>query len=94
MSMPRYAARRDKPESGIIDGLEACGWECVRLNSGDLPDLLCRKRSTGELRLLEIESGEYKRRRSDTQRAMLAAWAVPIVKNFEEAIRALGSKIS
>jgi hypothetical protein len=92
--MPRYRARRDKPEPGIVEGLEAIGWEVVRLNSGELPDLLCRERSSGRLALLEIESGHYKRRRSASQREMLQRWIIPIVNNFDEAARALGAKIS
>lgn len=94
MSIPRYAARRDTSEPDIVNGLDLCGWDCIRLSSGDLPDLLCRKRSSGELALLEIESGHYKRRRTDAQRAMLAAWNVPVVKTFDEAMMALGGKIS
>jgi hypothetical protein len=92
--MPRYAARRDTTEKGIVDGLDAIGWDCVRLSSGELPDLLCRHRATGRLELLEVESGHYKRRRSPEQREMLAKWQVPIVVDFESAVRALGAKIS
>jgi hypothetical protein len=91
---PKYAPRRDVSEPGIVDGLEACGWECVRLSSGELPDLLCRHRGSGQLALLEIESGHYKRIRSKAQREMLAAWNIPIVKTLEEAVRALGGRIS
>lgn len=93
MSLPRYAARRDRNEPDIVEGLEACGWECRRLSSDELPDLLCRHRGSGQLALLEVESGDYKRRRTAEQRAMLAAWNIPVVKTLDEAIRALGGKI-
>lgn len=91
---PKYAPRRDLTEPGIIDGLEAIGWDCIRLSSEDLPDLLCRHRGTGQLQLLEVESGHYKRIRKQSQLDMLTRWSVPIVKTFEEAARALGSKIT
>lgn len=94
MSMPRYRARRDAPEPGIVEGLEAIGWQVVRLNSGELPDLLCRHRASGQLALLEIESGAYKRRRSASQREMLFLWQIPVVRTFDEAARALGAKIA
>ena len=92
--MPKYRARRDLTEPGIVDALNAIGWEVVRLSSEDLPDLLCRHRASGRYELLEIESGHYKRRRSDAQRAMLAGWQIPVVKTFDEACRALGAKIA
>lgn len=94
MGMPRYNARRDITEKSIVDGLDDIGWDCVRLNSGELPDLLCRHRATGELALLESESGHYKRRRTPEQADMLKRWQIPIVKTFEEAARALGAKIA
>lgn len=91
---PKYAPRRDLTEPDIVNGLEVIGWECVRLSSEDLPDLLCRHRGTGQLKLLEVESGHYKRKRKQSQRDMLAAWNIPIVKTFEEAADALGSRIT
>lgn len=94
MSLPRYAARRDRNEPDIVEGLEACGWECKRLSSEELPDLLCRHRGSGQLALLEIETGSYKRRRSKEQLAMLRAWSIPIVKTLDEAVRALGGRIA
>ena len=39
---PKYAPRRDLLEPDIIDGLNTLGWDCVRLSSEELPDLLCR----------------------------------------------------
>lgn len=94
MSMPKYNARRDQPEGDIVNGLDLIGWDCVRLNSGELPDLLCRHRASGRLVLLEVESGHYKRRRSPQQRAMLRDWRIPIVKTFFEAAQALGAKLA
>lgn len=91
---PKYAPRRDLTEPDIVGGLEVIGWDCIRLSSGDLPDLLCRHRGTGQLKLLEVESGHYKRKRKQSQLDMLAAWNIPIVKTFEEAAGALGSKIT
>lgn len=90
---PKYAPRRDATEPEIVNGLEACGWECKRLSSEEFPDLLCRHRGSGRLELLEIESGHYKRKRKKGQLDMLAAWNIPIVKTLDEAIRALGGKI-
>lgn len=92
--MPRYAARRDQNEGDIVAGLEAIGWDCKYLSSGDLPDLLCRHRGTGQLALLEIERGDYKRRRSKEQKDILARWSIPVVRTFEEAARALGAKFA
>lgn len=94
MSMPRYAARRDRTEPDIVNGLDICGWDCVRLSSEELPDLLLRQRSTGRLALLEVESGDYKRRRSQSQKDMLAKWGVPIVKTLDEAFQALGTRVT
>jgi hypothetical protein len=91
---PKYAPRRDVPESGIVDALESIGWDCVRLSSEELPDLLCRHRGSGQLALLEIDGITKYRKRKQSQLDMLAAWNVPVVKTFDEACRALGSKIS
>lgn len=91
---PKYAPRRDVTEPEIVDGLEAIGWECRRLSSGELPDLLCRHRASGRYELLEIESGHYKRVRTDAQRTMLADWRIPIVKTLDEAVRTLGGRIA
>lgn len=91
---PKYAPRRDVTEPVIIAGLDAIGWECIRLSSEELPDLLCRHRGSGELKLLEVESGHYKRRRKQSQLDMLKAWSIPIVKTLDEAARAVGSKIT
>lgn len=94
MSMPKYNARRDISEKDIVDSLEAIGWDIVRLSSEELPDLLCRHRASGRIALLEIESGHYKRKRSQSQLEMLRNWQIPVVKTFEEAARALGAKIA
>ncbi len=88
---PKYAPRRDITEPGIVDALNAIGWDCVRLSSEDLPDLLCRHRGSGRLELLEVESGHYKRKRKKSQLDMLAAWNIPIVKTPEQALRAVGA---
>lgn len=94
MGMPRYNARRDSTEKEIVAGLELCGWDVVRLSSEELPDLLLHQRFTGRLELLEVESGHYKRRRTQSQKKMLANWGVPIVKTLDEAFRALGAKVT
>jgi len=51
-------------------------------------------RGTGQLTLLEVESGHYKRRRKQSQLDMLAAWNIPVIKTLDEAARALGGKIT
>lgn len=91
---PKYAPRRDISEPAIVDGLAAVGWDCIRLSSEELPDLLCRHRATGRYDLLEVESGHYKRKRKQSQLDMLSAWRVPIVKTLDEAVTALGGKIT
>lgn len=91
---PKYGPRRDLTEPDIVHDLEAIGWECVRLSSEDLPDLLCRHRTTGRYELLEVESGHYKRKREPAQLEMLAKWRIPIVKTLDEAVMALGAKIT
>ena len=90
---PKYAPRRDVTESSIVDSLESIGWDCVRLSSEELPDLLCRHRGSGQLALLEIDGITKYRKRKQSQLDMLSAWKIPIVRNFDEAARALGSKI-
>lgn len=89
--MPRYGAKRDSTEPDIVAALEKCGWQVARLNSGELPDLLCRHRSTGKLALLEVESGDYKRYRKKAQKEMLSDWAVPIVRTLDAALLALNT---
>jgi hypothetical protein len=91
---PKYAPRRDLTEPDIVTGLNSCGYDCVRLSSEELPDLLVRHRGSGQLKLLEVESGYYKRRRKKSQLDMLANWRVPVVKTLDEAVRALGGKIA
>lgn len=91
MSRPAWCGkRRDETEADIVAALEGIGARVERL---DQPcDLLVRYR--GWLFLLEVDGITRYRQRSVKQLEFLRDWQVPLVKTVEEAIRAIGAKIS
>ncbi len=90
MSLNRYAKKRDTVEPGIVEALEAAGWQVFK----ELPcDLLTYR--AGIWRTLECKTPKNKRGdpRSDTrqvkQREFLEATRTPIAVTAEQALAAL-----
>jgi hypothetical protein len=93
--MPRYAARRDLSEPGIVDALEKAGVLVYR----KLPcDLLCRVKSDppGILRALENKTPQGKaaklklRKDQQEQAEFCEETGTPYVMTPEQALHALG----
>lgn len=60
MSYKRHQSRKDDNHDHIVDALERFGVEVLDLSAvgGGCSDLLCYRRATGLLRLLEIKNPE------------------------------------
>lgn len=89
----RRAAKTDTAQSGIVEAIEAEGWECFLIK---LPcDLLCWHPVLDRLQWLEVKSarkksGEHvKDKRQEAQIAFLDRTKCPVVTTPEEAIMAL-----
>ena len=93
MSIKRWDARRDLSQPGIIQAIEAAGFQVWII--GWPVDLLVWRADKG-VKLLEVKtptrSGK-RRARSDQQAqdAFIALTGTPVVKTSEEALRALGA---
>lgn len=88
MSLNRYAQRRDLNEPSIVGGLEDIG--CLVERLGRPCDLLVRWR--GQIHLLEVDNPESKYRKRDAkQLEFLRLWEVPLVRNLNDALRAIGA---
>lgn len=95
MTLPRYAARRDKAEPAIIQALEQAGAEVWPL---DTPvDLLVRFRGVWHLLEVKTPRGKVgtakKDNRQKTQQHFLESTGTPIVKTPIEALRAIGASL-
>lgn len=88
----RRAARRDETEAPIVEGLRQCGYQVYLMQRPC--DLLVRQRSTGVLTILEVNGIKKYRKREEAQLEFIQDWQVPLVSTLEEALRALGTKIS
>lgn len=93
MSLKRWAARRDETEGPIVAGLRQLGYQ-VRYQ--DVPDLAVRRPDwpAGKAILLEVDGITKHRKRGLAQLGFLKAWRIPVVKTLDEAVRALGGKIT
>lgn len=83
MGIHRWAKRRDVGERAIIDGLRKLGFQ---VRQQDFPDLLVRRRSTGEIYLLEVEGITKNRKREEAQLMFIREWGIPIVRDLESAM--------
>ena len=90
MSIKRYAAKRDKNEADIVRVLEYVGATVTPLSDTGCPDLLVGY--DGENYLLEVKGKRGKL--TVDQIAWHQTWAgsVQVVRNADEALRALGLK--
>jgi hypothetical protein len=90
MSLPRYAKRRDATEPAIVKDLRKCGF---LVRQQDFPDLIVRRSSwpAGVTRLLEVDGITKNRQRKEKQLEFLRDWNIPIVKTFEDALKAIGA---
>lgn len=87
MSLPRYAARRDGPESEIVSAFRACGFSVEPISRRNVPDLLVGR--LGITRVIEVKRpGEDL---SDGQREWWAGWLgnPPIVVESVEDVAKL-----
>lgn len=84
MSLNRYATRRDVTEPAIVKDLRKCGFLVYRL---DFPDLVVK--TPRGIKLLEVEGITKYRRRSLKQLQFIKEWEISLVKNTEEALKAL-----
>lgn len=89
----RRAAKTDTAQSGIVEAIEAEGWECFLIK---LPcDLLCWHPVLDVLQWLEVKSarkksGEAKQDpRQEAQREFLARTSCPVVTTSQEALQVL-----
>jgi hypothetical protein len=93
MSLNRYAKRRDETESPIVKGLRQLGYQ---VRQQDVPDLAVRRPDwpAGKAVLLEVDGITKNRKRGLTQLGFIKAWRIPVVKTLDEAVAALGGKIT
>lgn len=93
MSLNRYAVRRDETEKPIVDGLRALGYQ---VRQQDVPDLAVRKTDwpKGHVILLEVDGITKNRKRGLAQLGFIRAWRIPVVKTLDEAVAALGGRIT
>jgi len=88
--MHRYANKRDKNESRIIEALRAAGASVTPLSAPGVPDLLVGFR--GQTYLLEVKDG--RNGLTDEQDDWHTNWRgspVWIVRNLEESLRAISA---
>jgi hypothetical protein len=93
VSLNRYAKRRDETESPIVQGLRQLGYQ---VRQQDTPDLAVRKNDwpPGTVVLLEVDGITKNRKRGLAQLGFIRAWRIPVVKTLDEAVLALGGKIT
>lgn len=88
MSLPRYAAQRDKNEKKIVDALERVGAHVERLSKPC--DLLVTYRAAHYA--IEVTNPESKyRKRSTAQLEVLARMRIPQVRTADEALHVIGA---
>lgn len=97
MSIHRRAKKRDLAEPGIVQALEAAGFEVWRI---DLCDLIVRRRSWpgGLVQLIEVKTPYGKKapkprldKRQQAQANFLSSTATPVVTTPLEALKAIGA---
>ena len=93
MSLNRYAKRRDETEPDIVQGLRKCGYQ---VRQQDVPDLAVRRPEwpDGRVIMLEVDGITKNRKRGLAQLGFLKAWRIPVVKTLEQALAAVGAKIT
>ena len=84
MPTPKYAAKRDENEPGIIDVFKAYGWAVHRSNEGNgFPDLVCGRKT----KTILVEVKMPGKRLNSEQADWHEAWpgTVHIVHDVKEA---------
>jgi hypothetical protein len=76
-----------------VKGLRQLGYQ---VRQQDVPDLAVRKPDwpVGSVMLLEVDGITKNRKRGLAQLGFIKAWRIPVVKTLDEAVRALGGKIT
>ena len=87
----RRASRRDGNHAAIAAALEAVGVEVVDLSTvgGGCPDILCYRKSSGLLRLLEIKNPKGRNRIHEAQSDFARRMPVWVVRSVAEALAAM-----
>lgn len=90
MSIKRWAKRRDETEPQLVKDLRKCGF---LVRQQDFPDLAIRSASwpPGMVKFLEVDGVTKYRQRELKQLTFLREWNIPVVKNVDEALKALGA---
>jgi len=85
MSLNRYAKKTDSTQKEIIEGLRRCGISVWLI--GRPCDLLTHY--NGKWLPLEVKATKYTDKRQEEQIKFLATYAVPKVRTFPEAYKAI-----
>lgn len=83
------AAKRDANQPAIVDALRAAGVTVIELGAvgKGVPDLLCFRRATGLLRLLEVKSKVGRLTPAQLEwHKLVPVW---VVRNVKEALAAM-----
>jgi len=91
MTIPKFAARRDKNEAEIINTMELAGASVLSLSSKGVPDLLVYFR--GKHYLIEIKSS--KGHLTKDQKVFHGKWKGPIhiVRSIDDALSVLSDSL-
>lgn len=90
MSIRRYAAKRDKSESEIVEAMRGVGASVLYLSMKDAPDVLIGFR--GRDYLAEIKTGKGKVRPGQAEwHENWQGSPVLVLRNVDEALQAIGA---
>lgn len=90
MSLRRYAAKRDKNETEIVEVLRASGATVLPLSGDGIPDLAVYFRS--KWHMLEVKTAKGKLRPAQDWHESISPDAVHIVRTWQEALDAIGGR--
>lgn len=89
MTLNRYAAKRDKNESAIVDALKGIGCSVLKLSGAGVPDLACYFQS--QWFLLDTKSKKGRLTKNQDWAETISPDAVKIVHSADEALYAIGA---
>lgn len=85
MSLTRWAAKRDDNEGDVVRAITQVGAQHLRLDAFDLLVLF-----RGRIHMLEVKTKTG--RLTDSQQDLIATgWPLRIVRNVDDALRAIGA---
>jgi len=92
MSIHRRAAKRDANEPAIIEALRRAGAVVYPISGKDVPDLLVIYRGVVDIIEVKTKTGKLTDGQREYHRmALEAGYYIPVVRNPEEALRAIGA---